>query len=541
MKLFTAVAAIPLFSASSSGFSAYTTARNGVSTVTRTTLLRSSATNDTNDSTKKSSEEKKQKDISSLPLPPSQGMNLYRNIRDSISYISNPDRFVATRAAKLGPVFMAYNFFKLTVFCGGQEAVKEFISGAERQNKVTHPALPESFVDLHTKWGALNMDISEPMFKEARVLFGDVLSSREALEQYSQVAEKEIQDYVNQLAERVKKEPNQPIYLAPELKSLCLQLFSKKFSGQGLTKEQEQQFIDYNAALLSLTKNSIQYRKGEDALKNLRIEMIRRFRTLDDPSLPADTPGKWYHDQVYGRENFDNEERISTGMILFIWGAYVESASLMVESLALAQENGIDLNHVRKEYLDRDSSEVETDPTFWNEKSMPYTTGILRETLRTAPPGAGVPRFSYQDFELAGFRIPSETPVMLDPRIGNKDPNLYVDPENFEPLRWVPQKEATSSSSCPFQGTALKLGQGSWFPGGFGSHQCPGVPLAELVSRMFLSKMAATFDSWSYHGDGLTKEGEIEYETIPVRIPPDTFGMLFKLKDEIVTPSSPPL
>lgn len=164
---------------------------------------------------------------------------------------------------------------------------------------------------------------------------------------------------------------------------------------------------------------------------------------------------------------------------------------------------------------------------------MPYTTGVMRETLRTAPPGAGVPRFSYQDFELSGYRIPAGIPVQLEPRIGNKDPNLYVSPENFEPLRWVPQKESSSSSSaCPFQGTALKLGQGSYFPGGFGQHQCPGVPLAELVGRMFLSKVAAKFESWSYNGDGLTKNGEIDYVRIPVRIPPDNFGILFELKEK---------
>ena len=472
------------------------------------------------------------RDLSSLPLPPNQGMNFYRNIRDSLSYLSNMDRFVADRSAKLGPVFLSYQFFKPTVFCGGHEAVKEFISGAERQNEVTNPALPPSFVNLHTKWGALNMPITDPMFKEVRLLFGDVLSSREAQEQHAAIAERIIQDYVDQLVERVKADPNQPIYLVSELKSLCLQTFSKKFSGQGLTKEQEQQFIDYNAALLSLSTNSKQYKKGEAALNSLRDEMLKRFRALDDPSLPADTPGKWYHDQIYGRDGFDNEERISTGMILFIWGAYVECASLMVDSLALARKNELDMSNVRDEYVSRVSSGVTpSDPTFWSEKFMPYTTGIMRETLRTAPPGAGVPRFSDQDFELNGYRIPAGTPVMLDPRIGNMDPNLYENPEEFEPMRWVPPNESSSSSGCPFQGTALKLGIGSFFPGGFGAHQCPGVPLAEMVGRMFLSKISQNFDSWSFSGEGLTKDGDIDYETIPVRIPRDNFGILFKLKE----------
>lgn len=96
-------------------------------------------------------EQKPKRDISDLPLPPNQGMNFFRNIRDSVSYLSNPDRFVADRSAKLGPVFLSYQFFKPAVFCGGQQNVQEFISGTELKSKVIYPALPEIFVELHTK------------------------------------------------------------------------------------------------------------------------------------------------------------------------------------------------------------------------------------------------------------------------------------------------------------------------------------------------------------------------------------------------------
>ena len=142
------------------------------------------------------------------------------------------------------------------------------------------------------------MPISEPMFREARELFGDVLSSREAMGMYSVIAEREVEAYVNELAERVERDPSQPIYIAKELKSICLQMFSKIFSGQGLTAEQEQLFVDYNSALLSLSTGSNQYKTGEAALESLRVEMLKRFRALDGPDIDPSTPGKWYHDQA---------------------------------------------------------------------------------------------------------------------------------------------------------------------------------------------------------------------------------------------------
>jgi len=492
-----------------------------------------------NDATGIHEKERSSLDVSELPLPPNLGMNLYRNIRDSISYFSNPDRFVANRSARLGPIFLTYNFFKPTVICGGQANVQEFISGTELKSKVIHPALPDIFMELHTKWGTLNLDANDNVFKESRRLFADVLSSLEASKQYAQAADQEIEEFVINLEKRVRSNPGEPIYLVPELKSLCLQIFAKIFSGEGLTKEQEQQFMDYNNALLSITRNSGQYKKGRAALDDLKEIMLHRFHKLDDPNLPIGTPGKWYHDQVYGRKNFDDDDRIGTGIVLFVWGAYIECASLMIDSVAMMVEHEFQdsLINIREELDEtrKATANIPTsDYTFWSQ--MPYTLGVLRETLRLEPPGAGVPRFSHEDFALAGYRIPSGVGVMMEPRIGNNDPSLYPYPEKFEPMRWAPKEKqqgvsASEESQCPFRGTALKNGPGSWFPGGFGAHKCPGVPLAELVGKMFLVKLATRFDSWEFSGQGLDNDGKIKYVLIPVKIPPDNFGLVFRAKE----------
>ena len=124
----------------------------------------------------------------------------------------------------------------------------------------------------------------------------------------------------------------------------------------------------------------------------------------------------------------------------------------------------------------------------------------------------------------------------MDPRIGNKDPNLFVEADTFEPLRWVPSSGSSttpaSSSTCPFKGTALNLGKGSWFPGGNGAHRCPGVPLAELVSTQFLASLSERFDSWELGTSGLNPDGTIKYDPIPILIPVDDLGLKFKIREE---------
>lgn len=100
-------------------------------------------------------------------------------------------------------------------------------------------------------------------------------------------------------------------------------------------------------------------------------------------------------------------------------------------------------------------------------------------------------------------------------------------------MRWVPEKKdmsAIQTSSCPFQGVALKRPE-AWFPGGNGAHKCPAVGLAEYATKIFLLKMSSRFESWEYNGDGL-KNGDINIIEIPVTIPPDDFGMKFKLREQ---------
>lgn len=247
--------------------------------------------------------------LASLPLPPTKGQNLYRSIRDTFSYLSNPDRFIRKRSEELGPIFLTYQFFKPCLILGGRENIREFVTGKELKAGVIYPTLPEAFVNLHTKWGALNLDTNDQIFKEARELFFDVLQSNEAQGIFSKAISSEIEAYVDDLVYRVENNPEQAIYLMPELKSFFLQVFSKVISGKGLTKDQEQMFIDYNTALLSLSTNSQQFKKGEAALTKLKTEMLRRF---EEAGKSEEIPGKWYRDVLAGRPGFEDEDRIAS-------------------------------------------------------------------------------------------------------------------------------------------------------------------------------------------------------------------------------------
>ena len=510
---------------SSNGFASSSATLNDAESTTITNSNNNKEPNDDDD------------DVSSLPLPPTKD-GFLRRFRDTFAYLKDPKGFILQRSEQLNsPVFQMYQFFKPVVVVGGQDAVKEFMD-KETSAKVIYPDLPETFIELHTEWSSLNMDSTQERFKEARTLFKEMLQSPEARNYYVSTILPKIESYTDTLVDRVKQNPDQEIYLVPELKELCLQIFSEIFSGEGLTKEQVQMFYDYNSSLLTISKNTPQYQKGFDALDKLSQEMLRRFQIMEK-KVQDNGESIFVYDcfkNSPGYLDVQNYERISVGTLLMIWGAYVECAALMINAATSMIEYKLNpTSTVLQELRDQEAKGLErTELQFWD--GMKYTNGIMKESLRFAPPGAGLSRYGEKEFSIAGYRIPKGMSVQMDPRIGNKDPNLFVEADTFEPLRWVPSSGSSttpaSSSSCPFKGTALNLGKGSWFPGGNGAHRCPGVPLAELVSTQFLASLSERFDSWELGTSGLNSDGTIKYDPIPILIPVDDLGLKFKIRED---------
>ena len=218
-------------SSSSSVFTLTTTALTShLSATTVSDVVEAGTSNNDDDSN--DSRRPEPPSISSLPLPPQKG-GLFRRFRDTISYIRDPGQFIEHRSKELGPIFTMYQYFKPVVVVGGQDAVREFIKEKEKVGKVIYPDLPPTFVELHTPWSALNMDSTREDFKQARGLFRGLLQSTEARTMYVQTILPEIEGYVDTIVDRVRANPEEELFLVPELKELCLQIFSRVFSGEG--------------------------------------------------------------------------------------------------------------------------------------------------------------------------------------------------------------------------------------------------------------------------------------------------------------------
>ncbi|KAM3711532.1 hypothetical protein ACJW31_01G115200 [Castanea mollissima] len=113
----------------------------------------------------------------------------------------------------------------------------------------------------------------------------------------------------------------------------------------------------------------------------------------------------------------------------------------------------------------------------WSElNKMPYTIKVISETLRRATILPWFSRKAAQDFEIDGYKIKKGWSVNLDVVSIHHDPEVFPDPEKFDPSRF-------DETLKPFS----FLGFGS------GPRMCPGINLAKLEISIFIHYLVCRY------------------------------------------------
>ncbi|KAI6689527.1 hypothetical protein NL676_026355 [Syzygium grande] len=137
-------------------------------------------------------------------------------------------------------------------------------------------------------------------------------------------------------------------------------------------------------------------------------------------------------------------------------------------------ENPRDLQRLREEHMEIQASGKGGANLSWSEvNNVPHTAKVISETLRRATILPWFSRKAAQDFEIDGYKIKKGWLVNLDVVSIHHDPEVFPQPEVFNPSRFdEPLK--------PFS----FLGFGS------GPRMCPGINLAKLEISIFIHHLA---------------------------------------------------
>ncbi len=104
--------------------------------------------------------------------------------------------------------------------------------------------------------------------------------------------------------------------------------------------------------------------------------------------------------------------------------------------------------------------------------AMPLTEMAFKETLRIIPPVPAVPRRALRGFDFAGYHIPAGTSLGINPLFTHHMPDIWPDPDTFDPLRFTDAAQAMRHRFA-------------FVPFGGGAHMCLGLNFAYMQAKCF--------------------------------------------------------
>ena len=189
-----------------------------------------------------------------------------------------------------------------------------------------------------------------------------------------------------------------------------------------------------------------------------------------------------------------------------LYGAAADTTVITLTAFTLAMLKFPGVQHKAQEEIDR---VVGTDrlPRFEDRDNLPYIDALVKEASRWWPVAPmGFPHMATEDFDFENYRIPKG--ALLLPAVWwfLHDPEVYADPEAFDPSRFLSPRNEPDPTSEAF---------------GFGRRKCPGrffaddglfLNIAMTLAAYKISK-ATGADGKEVNVDVKPKPGVLTYPT----------------------------
>ncbi|EXC19909.1 Abscisic acid 8'-hydroxylase 3 [Morus notabilis] len=413
-------------------------------------------------------------------IPGSLGWPIVGESFSFLSEFSSPSgicSFMHKRQERYGKVFKTLVLGRFTVFMTGREAGKILLTGKDGMvslnlfytgKQVLGPtSLLQATGDAHKRLRRL---IAEPL-------------SVDGLKKYFQ--------FINTLAiETMEQWPGRTVLVLEEASTFTLKVIGHMIMSLEPTGEEQEKFRA-NFKLISSSFASLPFKipgtafhrgiKARDRMYAMLDSIISRRRNGEGFQQDFLESLIMKHSKLAaGKE--DNEDKLTDAQLkdniltLLVAGHDTTTAALtwLIKFLG---ENPSVLEQLRDEHLEIQANRKDGTNLTWAEvNSMPYTAKVINETLRRATILPWFSRKAAQDFEIDGYKIKRGWSVNLDVVSIHHDPEMFADPEKFDPSRF----------DAPLRPFSF-LGFGS------GPRMCPGINLAKLEISIFIHHLVCRY------------------------------------------------
>ena len=199
---------------------------------------------------------------------------------------------------------------------------------------------------------------------------------------------------------------------------------------------------------------------------------------------------------------------ISQTLFTFLFASQDATSSASTWLFQLTADHPEVLNKIREENIRLRNGNKFAPLTMELLESMQYTRAVVKETLRYRPPVLMVPYIAKKNFPITeSYTIPKGEYLLMpslfhDANISGSmvvpatypalhDPEVYPNPDSFDPERWL-------------AGDAEKQAK-NWLVFGTGPHYCLGQTYATLHLMAMIGK-ASMFLDWKHHATPLSEK-----------------------------------
>lgn len=415
-------------------------------------------------------------------------------IGNSLKLVKDARGFSNYMADKYGPVHKSSAFMRRTVMMLGPEANEFVLMDRDRNFSSTRGWNP----------------ILEAFFPNGLMLRD--FDNHKAHRKIMQTAFKApvLKGYIHHLnkgiSERLETWGQTPDFdFYPAIKQLTLDLAASVFLGVPLGPEADKlnrSFVDSVQAAVAIIRAPIPGTKfwrgvrGRKYIQNYLREQIPQRRDGKGEDMftllcqAADDEGnRFTDDEIVDHLNF---------LMMAAHDTLTSSLTTMIYHLGRNREWQENLrNECRSLGLGPDELSYD------NLADLQMVEWAFKEALRINPPVPMIPRLAVRDIEFGGFKIPAGTAVGVSPGYTHKMPELWENPEAFEPDRFSEQRGEDRRHKF------------AWVPYGGGAHMCIGLHFAYMQAKVFTYQLMMKF---AFYQD---ENYEADFQVIPIPKPKD--------------------
>ncbi|XP_050324938.1 probable cytochrome P450 6a21 isoform X1 [Bactrocera neohumeralis] len=226
-----------------------------------------------------------------------------------------------------------------------------------------------------------------------------------------------------------------------------------------------------NDFFFNIVREAVDYREKNNVQRNDFLNILMELNK-----------GKLKFDDKNEEKGLTLEEMAAQVFVFFIGGFETSSTTLsfLLFELALNPDIQKRLREEILETVENHGGKV----TYECVNSMPYMKQVVAETLRKYPVLPHLQRKAMADYVVPGhpnYVIEKDTTVFIPVMAMHHDPEIYPEPEKFDPERFAPDEMKSRDSI-------------NWLPFGDGPRNCIGLRFGQMQIRVALTYLLRNFE-----------------------------------------------